>query len=85
MQSNYLAQQTTQATLSNDKPRPELLQSLAAAVQTSITVTGLRNNPSSKPGPAITIRDIKANANMEDIFKKICDMGEFIYGDPYKA
>ena len=79
MQSDYLAQPIMQATPIDDKPRPELLQSLAAAARTSVTVTGLRDSSFGEPGPAITIRDVKANANVEDIFEKIRDMGKSIY------
>jgi hypothetical protein len=79
MRSDYLAQPITQATPIDNNLRPELLQSLAAAARTSVTVTGLRDSPYGKPGPAITIRDVKANANVEDIFEKIRDMGKSIY------
>ena len=85
MQVDYLARPITQAPPIDDKPRPELLQSLAAAARTSVTVMGLINSPSGVPVSAITVRDVKANANVEDIFEKIRDMGKSIYRDLHKA
>jgi hypothetical protein len=79
MQPDYLAQPITQATPIKDNIRPELLQSLAAAARMSVTVTGLKDSPFGEPGPPITIRDVKANANVEVIFEKIRDMGKSIY------
>lgn len=78
MKSDRVAQPITRYPSVYVKSSPELLRSLAAAGRAEAKVTGLRRGR-SRPNENITISDLKANANLDDILDAIGDGGKSDY------